>query len=94
MPQRNFHFTKTATTLGSKKINRKMGSSSWKEYPARDIPNRMFQAAATNQTATKATVASVMDHELAFATSLATPRQTAQSTKPPTMMIMVLMVRK
>jgi hypothetical protein len=49
----------------------------------------MFEAAATNQMATNAAVAMVVDEVLVLARSFAIPRQTAQSTKPPRMMIMV-----
>src|ERR671925_864917 len=87
--QRNFHFTKTATADGNKKINRKIGSSSRNEYPACDTPIHMFAAAATNQMTTNATVAVIIDEVLALARSFATPRHAAHSTKPTAMMIAV-----
>jgi hypothetical protein len=89
--QRNFHFTKTATADGNKKINRKIGSSSRNEYPACDTPIHMFAAAATNQMTTNATVAVIIDEVLELARSFATPRHAAHRTKPTAMMIAVRM---
>jgi hypothetical protein len=50
----------------------------------------MFEAATTNQMATNAAVAMVVDEVLVLARSFAIPRQTAHSPKPPRMMIVVV----
>jgi hypothetical protein len=49
----------------------------------------MFAAAATNQMTTNATVAVIVAEVLELASSFATPRHAAHSTKPTAMMIAV-----
>jgi hypothetical protein len=89
--QGNFHLIKTAAAAGNKKINKKIGSSSLKEYPACATPIHMLAAATTNQIARKTLMAAPIEAAELLPASLATATQATKRTKPPRMMIIVRM---